>query len=126
MSSFVYKIFRKCLRAVSHCRYYNNIVDLQVRESYKKWWRGKVAESDILSKYFSSSESRGSRGLVSSTIFFIFTINYLVIAYSLQGHFSSLRTSTFRLSRHRSTFHSTNTDTGKNIEFIGRYSASEQ
>ena len=30
------------------------LLSKQVRDTYKKWWRGKVNESDILSKYFGS------------------------------------------------------------------------
>ena len=36
----------------------------QVREKYRKWWRGKVAESETLSKYFGAMAER-PRSLVS-------------------------------------------------------------
>ncbi len=38
----------------------------QVREAYSKWWRVKVAESDILSSYFSDLSFRNNSSSVSS------------------------------------------------------------
>ncbi len=38
----------------------------QVRDAYSKWWRVKVAESDILSSYFSNLSFRNNSNLVSS------------------------------------------------------------
>ena len=37
----------------------------QVKESYAKWWKAKVAESDFLSKHFGSKSLTTGTGLVS-------------------------------------------------------------
>ncbi len=52
----------------------------QVREAYSKWWRVKVAESDILSSYFSDLSFRNNSSSVSSHNHFDY---FLVLA----GHF---------------------------------------
>ena len=38
------------------------LLSKQVRESYAKWWKAKIAESDFLSKHF------GEKSLTSSTL----------------------------------------------------------
>ena len=43
----------------------------QVREAYSKWWRVKVAESDILSSHFSDLSFRKNSSSVSSHNHFV-------------------------------------------------------
>ena len=38
------------------------LLSKQVKEGYAKWWKAKVAESDLLSKHF------GEKSLMSSTL----------------------------------------------------------
>ncbi len=43
----------------------------QVRDAYSKWWRVKVAESDILSSHFSDLSFRNNSSSVSSHNHFV-------------------------------------------------------
>ena len=45
--------------------------NVQVRESYRKWWRGKVSESDFLSKHFSSSDMDKKKSIFVSDILIV-------------------------------------------------------
>ena len=42
------------------------LLSKSVREAYSKWWRAKVGESDVLSKYFGDKFTRSTLRSVSS------------------------------------------------------------
>ena len=44
------------------------LLSKQVRESYRKWWKAKVAESDILSKHFGDKSFTQRTAMVNNRI----------------------------------------------------------
>ena len=74
----------------------------QVRENYLKWWKARVAESDILSSYFGDKRLiQGTSGSVSKRILFTYCITGFSKSFCLQST-SNRNTSVLGYSQQKS------------------------